>query len=97
MKPFFSEKLELAHLEVCGYEDRENPDHGIIVEGRDTHDVEMTEEARCDGVPPTAGRSHGRYKLYILQCDLGRILQIVPKQIKKYVLGKFRPQVYVIF
>ena len=54
------------------------PCHGFIVEFVDGDDIEVPQEARCDGVTPTTWGAHGSQELDINQRQFASILLIIP-------------------
>lgn len=72
-----------AHSEVVGDDGGEDACHGVIVEGRDVDNVEMTNEARCDWVTTTTRRTHSAQELNVNQLQTTTILLLKPEKRKK--------------
>lgn len=52
-------RWEVVVLEIEGRHVGEDAQHGVIAEGIDAKNVEVPQEARRHGVPPTARGTHG--------------------------------------
>ena len=53
--------------------------HGAIIKCGDADGIEVTQEARCDGVTSSPRGSHGTNHLDINQVNRRGVLQVVPE------------------
>ena len=69
-----------THPQEGGHEGGEDPDHRLVTERVHGHHVEVSDEARRDGVAPATWRTHRSQELNVAQFQLARVLQVVPAQ-----------------
>lgn len=76
-----------TNLEVECHDGTKYPRHRLVIELVDGDDIEVSQEARGDGVPPTTRGAHGSQDLDINQREFAGILLVIPVQIKTLVQG----------
>ena len=75
-----------AYSEISCHECREYPDHCFIIKWVDGNDIEVTQEARCDGISTSTRGTHSSKELDVLQNYLGCVLCIIPERRSSNVL-----------
>ena len=71
-------RREFVVFEIEGHHIGEDVNHGVITEGVDAKNVEVSQEASRHRVPPATRGAHSADELEVDERDVGGILQIVP-------------------